>query len=43
LIRAVILYRMSNKQTADDAAPYLKGRCIEEAPREMRESLRDRK
>ncbi len=37
---AVMVYRMSSKQTADDAALYLQGRKLEEAIREMRESLR---
>ena len=39
LIGLVMLYRMSNKQTADDAALYLQGHRIEEVMREMRESL----
>jgi hypothetical protein len=43
LIGLVMLYRISNKQTADDAVLYLRGRRIEEAMREMRESLRERK
>jgi hypothetical protein len=40
LIGLVMLYRLSNKQQADDAALYLQGRRIQEVLREMREELR---
>jgi hypothetical protein len=39
LIGLVMLYRLSNKQQADDAALYLHGRRIREVLREMREEL----
>jgi hypothetical protein len=40
VIGLVMLYRLSNKQQADDAALYLQGRRIQEVLREMREELR---
>lgn len=40
LIGLAMLYRLSNKQQADDAALYLHGRRIQEVLREMREELR---
>jgi len=41
VILGVMLYRMSNKQFADNAALFLQGRRLEHALREMRESLAD--
>jgi hypothetical protein len=40
IIALVMLYRMSSKHEADNAALYLQGRRIQEIVREMREELR---
>jgi len=40
LIGLIMLYRMGNKQEADNSALYLQGRRIQEVLREMREELR---
>ena len=40
LIALAMLYRIGQKQEADNAAMYLQGRRIQEVLREMREELR---